>query len=280
MKTIKLSAALCVCFTLTMLSLMPAALALTITPPRLVLEPGQKVAHVYIKNDKAKTISYRFRWKGLAMTKDGELVNLDKKDVSLVPDYRPASEYLRFSPRRTTLKPGQVQRISFLVRRPPGMPEGEFRSHFVVEVEPDLGAPAEAGVDPEAVNETSIGVNMLISRAFPIYLLNGNATASVNIARAYLSAAPNAENNKIVNIDFVKTGNRSVLANIDVLCGDTSVARGGKLIAVYAEADRRTESLMISNADARSCRDLKVVAIGHGDDQNAGALLATAKVQK
>jgi hypothetical protein len=275
MKNIKLYAFLCMC--VAMFAHVPTADAMKITPPRLVLEPGQKVAHVYVKNDKAKTISYRFRWKGLAMTKDGELVNLDNRDISLVPDYRPASEYIRYSPRRTTLKAGEVQRISFLVRRPPNMPDGEFRSHFVVEAEPDVGG---ANASSDEMSETAVGVEFLMSRAFPVYLLNGNAQSSVSITRAYLSDAPKGKDQKLVNIDFVKNGNRSVLANIDVLCGDKSVARGGKLIAVYAEADRRSEKLMVSGADARNCRDLKVVAIGHNDDEHAGAMLATANVQK
>ncbi len=254
------------------------AQAMKITPPRLVIEPNQKVAHVYVKNDKARTVTYRFRWKGVAMTKDGQIVNLDQQDASLVPGYRAAEPYLRYSPRRVTLKPGDTQRLTFLVRRAPDMVDGEYRSHFVIETEPDADSDNEQF---ESGENTSVGVDFLLSRAFPIYLLNGNVDANIQISSARYMRHPQSQDVFIVKADIVKQGNRSAIGVLDVLCGDVSVAKSPKVFSVYAEADRRTEEVVVDGQAVAGCKSgLKAVATGNGSDFKGGQVLATAPVAR
>ncbi|MEC7703199.1 MAG: hypothetical protein VYC19_10640 [Pseudomonadota bacterium] len=255
-----------------------AADAMRVTPPRLVAQADQKVVHLYVKNDSKKTKAYRFRWKGVAMTKDGAVVNLDKKDASLVPEYRSAEPYLRFSPRRAVLKAGDTQRVTVLVRRAPDMVDGEYRIHLVVEPEPD--AP-DFNADEIAVEETAVGVDVLMARAVPVYILNGATDASLSIANAQLKHNPESRNKYYVEVDFEKQGNRSVLGLINVTCGGKSVVYAEKLFAVYAEADRRKEQVFLDEGLFSGCSGpLQAVVTGHADDQKAGQVLATAAVRR
>jgi hypothetical protein len=262
-----------------------AAKAVQISPPRVVIGQDKKTSYVYIKNDSDKARTFRFRWKNLAMDKDGNLRNLDAVDASLVPDFKPAEEYIRFSPRRTTLRPGETQRVTFLVRRPADMVDGEYRSHFVVEQAPKVTNEFEAEIaTEEAPTATGVGVKMLVSRAFPIYLLHGNAHASLALDNAQLKLNPNTgtegQSTHMVDLDFSKTGNRSIIATADILCGNTSISRAPRLFAVYAEADRRSETVFVDPSLAANCNDMRVVVKAHQDDQLAGQTLVESLVRR
>jgi hypothetical protein len=259
-----------------------AAQAVQVSPPRVVIGPDNKTSYVYIKNNTQKVQGFRFRWKNLAMAKDGSMVNLDKLDASLVPDFQPAESYIRFSPRRTTLKPGETQRVTFLVRRPPEMGDGEFRSHFLVErIPPTIDANSKAAKD-EAPTVASFGVGMSISRAFPVYLLNGKVHATLSLDGAKLRVNADREHDHqathIIGMDVSKVGNRSVIATAEVYCGVRPITRAPKLFAIYAEADRRHESIYIDPPEG--CGDMRIVITAHPDDQLAGQILAEGRVER
>ncbi len=261
------------------------AQAVQISPPRAVIGPDKKTSYVYIKNDSDAAKAYRFRWKNLAMDKDGNLRNLDVVDASLVPDFRPAEDYIRFSPRRTTLRPGETQRVTFLVRRPSDMVDGEYRSHFVVEQVPNVTKESDAAAKMAAEvapTVTGIGVDIVVSRAFPVYLLNGNVQASLSLDNAQLKLNPNAgaegQATHLVDLDFSKTGNRSIIATADILCGNTSISSAPRLFAVYAEADRRSEVIFVTPSLASDCSNMRAVITAHADDQLAGQVLVESAV--
>jgi hypothetical protein len=263
------------------------AQAVQISPPRAVIGPDKKTSYVYIKNNTENPQAYRFRWKNLAMDKDGNLRNLDAVDASLVPDFKPAESYIRFSPRRTTLRPGETQRVTFLVRRPPEMADGEYRSHFVVEQIPqDTEKPEEEVriAEEQELTTTGVGVKIVVSRAFPVYLLNGAVHANLSLDNAQLKINPNTgtkdQSTHTVDLDFSKTGNRSIIATADVLCGGTSISRAPRLFAVYAEADRRSEVVFVDPSLAKDCSNMRVVIKAHQDDQLAGQILAESPVKR
>jgi len=114
-----------------------AAYAVKIIPPRLVIGADAKTEHIFIKNNANKTEVFRFSWKHMAMDKEGNVLNLDKLGLDKAPaGYNSLEKIVRFSPRRAVLKPGQTQRVTFMLRRSSDLPAGEYRSHFLVEREP------------------------------------------------------------------------------------------------------------------------------------------------
>jgi hypothetical protein len=259
------------------------AYAIQITPPRLVMGADKDLEHVFIKNDSDEVQSYRFSWRNMAMTKDGEVINLDKVGMDKAPGYRSAGDILRFSPRRTTLKPGEVQRITFLARRSSDLPDGEYRSHFLVEREepkPEDSASDQKGAPGDG---THVSVDLLISRAFPIYVHNGKTSATLKLLQANVRKNPNASQEgqptDFVSFDVQKEGNRSVIGVADVLCGDISVARVKKIFAVYAEGEFRKEEMGIELPAGKCQSGLRLVVKGHADDPLADQVIGELPVK-
>ena len=257
------------------------AYAMKISPPRLVFEDGVNMQYLYIKNSTPHKVAYRFGWRHLAMTTNGDVVNVDNEGAPDVPLYTAADDLVRFSPRRTTLEPGQTQRISMLVRRPASLPDGEYRSHFVIEQLPA----AEDDVGLSGDGNAAVGVKLLVSRAIPVYVRKGKNDVSVQLLSASLVPHPEPKRRAqipyFVEVRVGKTGNRSVIAYAHAYCGDVRIDTASKLFAVYAEASSRAERIPVNPSKAgKNCSNMRVEIVGHMDDPLQGKVLATGAVSR
>ena len=271
-----------VCSAMAVLSLPQTSHALKILPPRVVMKSGENLAYVYVKNDSPTVKSYAFGWRHFAMSKDGEVKRITEENAGDYPDYRRVDPYIRYSPRRTTIQPGQTQRVTLFARRPQDLPDGEYRSHFVVERLPD---PVTKSNDVGDADGAKVGVTVLVSRSFPVYMHHGDVQAEVAVksARFLRGDKKNKKTGKapfFVEVDFEKTGNRSVIGRIDVMCGDEPIHNAHKLFSVYAEADRSSEQVLLDESKARACAQPRVVVKGHADDLFAGQLLGEIPISK
>ena len=260
--------------------------AVKIIPPRLVLGPDVKVEYMFIKNNSDHKESYRFSWKHIAMDKEGNVLNLDKIGIeNAPPGYQPLDKIIRFSPRRAVLEPGQTQRVTFIISRAKNLPAGEYRSHFLVAREPkkkqeNIAATDENdGKDPAA--SPKVSVDVLISRAVPIYVLNGETSASLELLGAEIKK--NVKKKKPFQPDHLahfkvqKTGNRSIIGIATVFCQsggkDIVISKSSKVFAVYAEGEYRNETMAVQ-LPAEGCSSYRMVIKGHHDDLLAGEILA------
>lgn len=259
------------------------ALALRVIPQRLVLKPDVKLEYMFVKNNSNKTESYRFGWKHMAMDKDGNVLNLDKLGMeNAPPGYRPADDIIRFSPRRATLKPGETQRITFMVNRGKSLPDGEYRSHFLFEREPEVRNPNQNNMKPtgDEAAEPSVAFNVLVSRAVPIYVVNGKTNASLSLIEA--SVKKNAQKQQESQPDHLahfkvrKEGNRSVIGIAEVFCTsggeEIKISKPAKVFAVYAEGEFRNEQTAVEMPSG-GCSSYRIIVKGHPDDMLAGQIL-------
>lgn len=270
------------------------AYAVKIIPPRLVLNSDVKIEHMFIKNNSDKTEIYRFKWKHIAMDKQGNVINLDRVGLENAPEgYRSLDKIVRFSPRRATLQPGQTQRVTFLISRPQNEAAGEYRSHFMVEREPkpnnqtestqDIASDKKANDTAETGGNTSpvVSIDVSVSRAVPIYVLSGETEASLDVVNAEIRK--NKEKTKPYQPNYLahfrvqKTGNRSVIGVARIFCtsGDEEVAisKVSKLFAVYAEGEFRDEKVAVA-IPPKGCSSYRIAIKGHTDDVMSNKLLA------
>lgn len=277
---------------LTLSVLFPAAhaYAVKIIPPRLVIGSDVKVEHLFIKNNSSETKAFRFGWKHIAMDKEGNVINLDKIGIENGPtEYKAADDLIRFSPRRAVLKPGQTQRITLMLRRSSKIPEGEYRSHFLVEREPLTNAiqkiSEEENTDTtssvEEAASPSVKVDVMVSRAIPIYVLNGETTASLKILSADIKQNPdktNSDAKQLVHFKVQKDGNRSIIGIAQIFCKsggeEVVISKPSKVFAVYAEGEYRNEQLPVQ-VPAKGCSSYRLSIKGHPDDVLAGQDLAS-----
>lgn len=266
------------------------AYAVKIIPPRLVIGSDVKVEHMFIKNTSNKREAFRFGWKHIAMDKEGNVLNLDKIGRENGPsEYKAADDLIRFSPRRAILEPGQTQRITFMLRRSSNLPVGEYRSHFLVEREPLTNASETAPTEEDgnslpSIDEPttpSVEVDVLVSRAVPIYVLNGETSAKLKIVNASIKTnndKTNAKAKNIVHFKVQKEGNRSIIGIAHVLCQssgqETVISSPAKVFAVYAEGEFRNEQIPVQ-IPAKGCSSYRLAIKGHPDDVLAGEELAS-----
>jgi hypothetical protein len=259
--------------------------ALKVIPPRVVMGPDKDIEYVYIKNNSNAVKRYRFGWRHIAMEPNGKVVNLDRAKDAQVVGYRPVDDIIRFSPRSTVLQPGETQRVTLMVRRTPDLQDGEYRSHFIVEQIPNNKAKEE--VSSSVNNSNKVQIDMLVSRAFPVYVFNGEVSASLNLTRAVLirNSEKKTEDDPdhFVQFDVEKEGNRSIIASVEVVCGTgegaAALSKVPKAVAVYAEGKRRSEKIPVFLPDT-GCTSPRIILKAHRDDLLSGTVLAEGSVVK
>ena len=265
--------------------------ALRIFPERLVIKPDENIASLYIKNSSQRTKAYRFGWRHLAMTTTGEIRNIDKPGKSEgVLGYRPADDFIRYSPRQAVLKPGDTQHVTLLLRRSQDLEPGEYRSHFVVEEMPGKAQEIEETEKKERekdldTSHTNVGINLLVSRSFPVYVLHGETSATIKLTKAVLKKNQNKTEkhhpDHVVYLDIQKEGNRSVIGMAKVLCKsdneEVQVTKLPKIFAVYAEAQSRQERIAV-HLPPGGCKSMRIEVTAHKDDVLSGEVLGEIDV--
>lgn len=256
-----------------------SAHAVRIIPPRLVLGPDVKIEYMFIKNNSDKTEAFRFGWKHLAMDKDGNVLNIDKIGIENAPNgYKPLDDLIRFSPRRTVIDPGQTQRITFMIKRSQSLESGEYRSHFLVQREPKKALQtqkSESGnvLTEDELSSPNVSVDVLVSRAVPIYILNGETNAKLNFVTAEIkkntAKTQPYQPDHLAYFKVQKEGNRSVIGVAQVLCNsdgkEVIISKPVKVFAVYAEGEYRNEQMAVQ-IPAKGCSSYRLLIKGHNDD--------------
>lgn len=147
---------------------------LFITPTRLVFEGRDRAATVTFLNQKSEPKTYRLFWRDKKQDRDGKFVNMVEGDD--VP--WSAQNLIRYSPRQVTVEPQESQVVRFALRKPKNLPEGEYRSHLVIE---EQAPPKIEG--EEQIGGDSIGLllHMLYSYTMPVLVVHGDQKVAVKI---------------------------------------------------------------------------------------------------
>jgi hypothetical protein len=122
-------------------------------PKRVVFGDRLRTAEVTLVNQGDRPLTYRIELIEQRMTPVGAL-------EPAAPGERSALDLLRYSPRQVTVAPGAPQTIRLLLRKPEGLPPGEYRVHLLCRVLPS----ESAGADVESQGEN----NGLTVRLIPV----------------------------------------------------------------------------------------------------------------
>jgi len=243
---------------------------LTIAPTRLVFEGKSRVATVHLSNRGETEATYRILVRDKRMLETGQIVDID------VPtrDEHPASEAVRFSPRRVVLPPGGTQTVRVMLRNPSSgeLGAGEHRTHLVFQSVPPAPEPgADEGVVARAILETSI----------PVIIRRDNPAAALAFSLAALDTVPDPAGRPVLNLTLERDGDRSVYGDLSVDWlhdGDRVPLARLNGLGVYHPTPRRIMKIPLAlAADAALDRgELQIVfqetELGHGDLQAAVTL--------
>jgi hypothetical protein len=249
-----------------------------VEPSRVVFEGRNEQAKLAFTNKSSVTTTYRVSFVNMRMSESGELFEISKAG----PGERFAAQYVRYAPRKFTLKPGASQAIRLLLRKPGDLPAGEYRSHMMFRAVPKSGAASierpkgEGGrVEPVPVYGITI----------PVIIRQGEGKVEARLDG--LAVKPPAEGKKTprLALRIHRTGNVSAFGNLTV-----TYSKGGKdlvvgqlnRLAVYVPNESRAAEIDLRVPDGVALKGgkIKVEYKTEKDEkgQGGGKLLAAATI--
>ncbi len=204
-----------------------AAGELLISPTRIVFEKHIRTASVSLVNAGNETYTYRIEFVQRRMKPDGSFEEVKKAAAG----EQFSAGMIRFSPRQVSLQPGQAQSVRLMLRKPPKIKDGEYRSHLLFRAIPKASTSSvtQLNNDPKSI---SIQLTPIIGISIPVIVRHGQTQATTSIAKLRYF-----EKNSTVLFDLMRKGNASIYGDITVLfkdhSGHTSVLKKINGLAVY-----------------------------------------------
>lgn len=194
----------------TLLTSVAAHADLMLYPTRVEISGKQRSAQLEIINRGDEPETYRINIVNRRMTKTGEIVVADQPQEG----EQFADTMLVYTPRQVTLAPGAAQTVRISVRKPAGLPDGEYRSHLQFDRVPDATGQSnlESTNKPDDGN-VAIVLQALIGASIPVIVRQGETHATVTLdTLAIIPAKDNAR--PALSFEFHRQGNRSVYGDI------------------------------------------------------------------
>ena len=180
-------------------------------PKRVVLDNRVRVASIGLFNKTTNTGDYDILVSDRMMNEDGQLIALaEVTDPEAKARVKTASAFLRWSPRRVTLRGSEAQTVRVMARITPDLPPGEYRSHFQAIAIPPL-ANDDASIEQARGQQGSSGIGVRIYPRFgisiPVIVRVGTTTLTTRLKDFAL--ANSAEGQPAVRFTITREGTRS-----------------------------------------------------------------------
>ena len=182
---------------------------LMVVPTRIILEGRDRTAEVALRNVGQEPCTYRIFFQEMRMLPSGEAEVVPKVEGTLA-----GSDLVRYSPRQVALAPGETQTVRIQVRKPEGLPDGEYRSHLVFQGVPPTEPPSPD--DAEDAKTLSVSIHTQVAISIPVIVRHGTTTATVDLSGLILHPAASAEGAPTLDLRLGLTGNRSVQGEFKV----------------------------------------------------------------
>ena len=186
-----------------------AAGELMVHPTRVVLEGTARTAQIDLINSGKEPMTYRISVINRRMTETGDFARAEAPAAG----EQFADEMIRFSPRQVVLQPGVAQAVRVQLRKPPGIAEGEYRTHLLFQALPRIDARTASEAIQEK-DELEIRLTAIYSVSIPLIVRHGTTAASVTVGELALRATPAGPPELALTIG--RTGTRSVYGDLTV----------------------------------------------------------------
>jgi len=185
--------------------------SLLVTPTRITFDARDRVAEVTLVNTSNEIRQYKLEWIEKKQNENNQYSNLTEAEIA---EFAVASPYIRFSPRRVTLKPGESQKVKLLARRRADMKLPEYRSHLRFTALPPALTNA---TEDEQTSGIQLKLNLLLSYTIPVVLRAQPTNVDVGIESIKFDSV-NATNKKgDATVVVTRKGNSSAYGNLILL---------------------------------------------------------------
>ena len=215
---------------------------LTVTPTRLVLEGRTRSGVITLVNNGSESAIYRISVVEMRMLEDGGFERIaEDADQSAI---RSAKGMFRYAPRQVELQPGQTQNIRILLRKPPELPEGEYRSHIFIQAIPKQGA-GRSVENLGGNGDLSINITIIPGVTLPIIVRHGALSAAATLSDFSLVPAGQGKSYPALAFRINRSGAKSVYGDLTATYFPSGRNNGTvisqiRLLAVYVPNASRT----------------------------------------
>ena len=250
---------------------------LLVTPTRIVLEGASRSAEVALVNRSNSPRTYAISFVNYRMSEDGEFKEIGSSTPPR-PDERFAAAYVRFTPRRVVLEPGQAQMVRLQLLMPSDLPDGEYRSHLSLRLVPDAGDAAK----PDSLGRgVRIRLVPIYGVTIPVIVRHGALTASTRLTGLHLKNNSTASA-PILSFAFERDGSRSTYGDIEALWkpqrGKPVSVGVMKGVAVYTPNARRNISLQLTPPKGLDLRGGQLIVRYIDPDNGEKSILAESQL--
>lgn len=234
---------------------------LVISPKRVVFDEKQRIFEVLLANRGREKKRYRITVVNRAMKADGQL---EEAQTPAEGEYF-AKDVLRLSPRQTVLGPKETQKIKILGRLKGDSPEGEYRSHLLVQEIPDAAAAKNAeGLSGE---DLGISVQAVFGLTIPVILRKGDLSAELSLSKPKILREGE---HTYLQVNVNRSGSRSVLGTASVWAGQQRIGLL-KNVAVYMSTPYREVSIKIDPERAKNLSGQNLRVTFGAEEENEDA---------
>lgn len=229
-----------------------AAYALFLSKARIDIQKNQNYAEFLILNRSEKKKLITFSWSDIIVKPDGGFKTL--KEGEVFPGFRSASPYIRYSPRRTILNPGESQRVKMYVKRPADMSEGEYHSHFNIVAE--ALKPQQSISDLENKLRGSVQINA--GTSIPVFVRHGDTNVDVAITEAYIQYHEGLDH---LFIRSVNNSTRSTYGLVTMQCvmpSGENIERELTTMRLYSETKDLLWKVGFNEFPVRDCQRISI----------------------
>jgi hypothetical protein len=248
-----------------------------VAPTRIVFEGRDRSAQLSLANKGSATATYRISVVNMAMDETGNLKEINKP----VPGQKFSDKLFRYSPRQVTLKPGQSQAVRFLLRKPGGLENGEYRSHVMLRAIPKEGG--ESIERTEKTEGVQIRLIPIYGITIPIIVRQGDLKATAALSDLTLVATD--KDNPLPRLRFriSREGNRSTFGDLTATFspkgggGDVVVGQIMRL-AVYTPNTARTVEMVLRTPEGVDLANGSLSVAYRATEEEGGALYGEQKL--
>jgi hypothetical protein len=221
--------------TLCLLTLPSAAsLALGLSTFRIYLDNDKRQDNFVVYSKDEYTQHCNLSLRHYDVLESGKLLALD----SGVEPEKSASKWIRFSPKKFSLKPGTSQSVKFQMRRKANTLADEFRSFLSVDCEFD----AE---ELNANNDRKTGMTPRLRHNIPVIVRTGKLAAEL--------AFENLEvNDELVSFNLKRSGERSIHGRVQLIdTRNDKIVNKKSLFSLYTETPFKNVRLATMGVDKK-----------------------------
>ncbi len=183
----------------------------TITPTRVVFERRTRSEVISLLNNGSESATYRVSVVNMRMLDNGSFERIEEgeeRDGELF-----AKGMFRYAPRQVVLEPGAVQRLRILLRKPPDLIEGEYRSHLFIQAVPKEGSGRSIEADT-GQGGFSIQLTIIPGVTLPIIVRHGSLSATATLSDFSLTPAGDEKAAPELVLRINRSGNRSLYGDL------------------------------------------------------------------